>query len=96
MDAAGIAALMAERGRHAEGGGVWPHNVAAVTAFLAVSTQWRTALTAGEHGLRTIFVGLDYAAARAGLDGLGIAVTPELWARLVVIERAARDALNGG
>ncbi len=41
------------------------------------------------------WIGLDYAAATAGLAAAGIGVTPTLWAELKVMERAGRDALNG-
>lgn len=39
--------------------------------------------------------GLDYAAARAGLELEGIAVRPHDWAGVRVMERAAASALNG-
>lgn len=41
------------------------------------------------------WMGLDYSAAKAGLELSGIEVTPALWAGLRTMERAARDALNG-
>jgi hypothetical protein len=75
--------------------GLWPEHVAIVEAFFAVDTQWRTApIGGGMVPTRIRFVGLDYAGVRAGLDALGMTVTPELWAGLQVMERAARDALN--
>lgn len=40
-------------------------------------------------------IGLDYAAAQAGLGLAGIAVTPALWAEVREIERGARAAMNG-
>lgn len=77
--------------RDPPGQGVWPQNVAAVRAFLAVCNQWRT-VSAGLAGARVI--GLDYAAARAGLEMSGIAVVPGLWAEVQVIEGAAVAAMR--
>jgi hypothetical protein len=70
--------------------GVWQENVAAVTAFLAVSTQWR--VVAGASGL--LCTGLDYAGARAGIEALGIEITPRLWGDVQVIEAGALAELN--
>jgi hypothetical protein len=72
--------------------GVWPDNWPALTAFLAVDTQWR-AVPAGMSGL--YWIGLDYTAVETGLKAAAIDATPSLWAGLRTIERAARDALNG-
>lgn len=75
---------------------VWPENWDAVMAFLAVSTQWRTApFGGGMAPMQVIYQGLDYTAVRAGLDGFGIETSPALWRDLRVIEAAARNALNG-
>lgn len=73
-------------------GGVWPCNVAAVDAFLAVSRQWRSAAGGME---RVRYLGLDYAGAKAGFELAGIDVSPDLWARVRVIEAGAVAALNG-
>jgi hypothetical protein len=81
------AELSAAAGEDAE---VWEENAAIVEAFLAASTQWRVAGTFG--GL--VFLGLDYAGARAGIEAAGIEITPELWAGLRVMEQAACAALN--
>jgi hypothetical protein len=43
----------------------------------------------------TYWIGLDYAAAAAGLAGAGIETTPEIWSGLRVMESAARNVLNG-
>lgn len=76
--------------------GVWPQNATIVEAFLAASSQWRTAPIGGGPGpVGIMFIGLDYAGARAGIEASGIPVTPELWAGLRVMEAEARDALNG-
>ncbi|WP_315742841.1 MULTISPECIES: DUF1799 domain-containing protein [unclassified Bradyrhizobium] len=84
--------------------GLWPEHVAAVTAFLAVASQWRVvARSAG--GMITpmggaiaptvpVVIGLDYASVRVGLDAEGITVTPELWRSLRVMEAAACAAFN--
>ena len=78
----------------AEGGedGVWPQNVEAVGAFLWIDTQWRAAPT-GSGGF--LYLGLDYASVRAGLEMAGISTTPALWADLLTMEGAALEALNG-
>lgn len=66
--------------------GVWPQNILAVRAWLAVDTQLRL----GPGGV----VGLDYAGAQAGLALAGISLTPAEWADVQIIEAAAVDALN--
>lgn len=43
---------------------------------------------------RIVWVGLDYAAARAGLDLAGLTITPEIWAQVRLIEAGAREELN--
>ncbi|MFH0299825.1 DUF1799 domain-containing protein [Bradyrhizobium sp. 31Argb] len=75
--------------------GVWPEHVAIVQAFLAVCTQWRTAPAGGGFApMMPIWIGLDYSAVRVGLEAEGIAITPELWRGLRVMEDEATDALN--
>jgi hypothetical protein len=66
--------------------GLWPVNRAAVEAFLAAASQWRTA------GM--MFVGLDYAGAAVAWAARKIELTADLMDRLQVVEAAARDALN--
>jgi hypothetical protein len=78
-----------------EDAAVWSVNVDAVNAFLAIATQWRTLLVPHGFGVRSVAVGLDYVAAERGLALAGIDVTPDLWARLKVMEGAAAAALNG-
>lgn len=85
--------------QHLAGGqtddGVWAENVDVVTAFLAASTQWRTASIGGGFApSRIMYLGLDYAAARIGIEMAGIAVTPSLWNGLRVMEAEACSALN--
>lgn len=71
--------------------GVWPENIPAVDAFLAVTTQWRVLATAaGPLG----WSGLDYQGVRAGFDLAGITPTPALWADVQLIEAGALTALN--
>lgn len=71
--------------------GVWPEHAEAVSAFLSVQTQWRW-VSPGPGALMAS--GLDYTAARTGLDAAGFTVTPALWNDLQVIEAGAREALN--
>ncbi len=83
---------------------IWPDNIATVEAFLSIATQWRVvacsmggAIGPGGGAIGPaipIYIALDYAAVRAGLDAEGIAVTPELWRGLRVMEQAAAAALN--
>lgn len=63
----------------------------ALSAFLAVSGQWRHR-TLGQKA--TEWIGLDYGAVRAGLDLAGIVIAPDTWAELRLIEAGARDELN--
>jgi hypothetical protein len=83
---------------------LWPANLAIWDAFCAVATQWRV-VSRGGGGFAGIggaalapvslmFIGLDYAAVRAGLDAEAIVVTPELWLGLRIMEAAALPALN--
>ncbi|TMV09817.1 hypothetical protein FGK63_01740 [Ruegeria sediminis] len=74
------------------GDGIWAWLVPALRAFLAIDTQWRMA-PLGMGGMRAL--GLDYAAARAGLDLAGIEMTPALWADVRLIEAGARAEMNG-
>ena len=90
---AGIAGAISQREPSFDG--LWPENVAIVAAFLAAATQWRVASTGGgmvPAQLRVI--GFDYAGARVGIEAAGIAITPELWAGLRVMEAEAVRVLN--
>lgn len=71
---------------------IWPENWDIVMAFLAVGTQWR-ALPLADG--RVYWMGLDYSAVGFGLSSAGISLAPKQWAGLQVMERAARNALNG-
>lgn len=98
MDEKSLAALrdmLDAPGTHGDGDTVWAENWPTVEAFLAVSSQWRVvAIGGGMAPAMPVYIGLDYAAARVGLDAAGIAVTPELWTGLRVMEAAACSALN--
>lgn len=71
---------------------VWPRNWIIVRAFLATASQWRTIVlpSGAVH-----YQGLDYASVRVGLDMADIALTPEHWAGLRLMERTAAAAMNG-
>jgi hypothetical protein len=75
--------------------GVFAVNAGVVTAFTASASQWRTVLVATPAGLRTRFLGLDYAGVKVALEALQIRLTPDLWAGLASMEQAAAAALNG-
>lgn len=66
---------------------VWPENWETVQLFLAVQTQWRMAPMGG-------VVGLDYAAVDAAIRHLRRPMTPELFAGLQIMEKAAIAELN--
>jgi hypothetical protein len=42
-----------------------------------------------------VWIGLDYAAVKAGADMAGSQIAPDDFAGLRIMEAAARDALNG-
>lgn len=71
--------------------GVWPENAAAIRAWLIVAGQMRI-ISGGMGG--AAYLGLDYAAARDGLELAGVALTPDDWARVRIIEASATEALN--
>ena len=48
----------------------------------------------GNWGGKVVWIGLDYAAARAALDLAGMTVTPEIWADVRAIEGGAIEELN--
>lgn len=75
---------------------VWEENWQAVTIFMAVQTQWRTAALGGLAG-GLIFMGLDYAAALAVIDLYGIIGDDRkrVFDDLRIMEDAAMAVLNG-
>lgn len=86
----GIVLVLAETAEEARG--LWEEHIPAWNAWVEVSGQWRA--VAGLE--RALWIGLDYAAARAALDLAGVVVTPEVWADLRAIEEGAIKELNGG
>ncbi|MFZ5749912.1 MAG: DUF1799 domain-containing protein [Pseudomonadota bacterium] len=72
--------------------GLWAEHLAAARAFLAVCTQWRVA--GGGFGMAVI--GLDYTAVRIGLRAERIALDPDGWRQMRLIEAGALDAMNEG
>lgn len=90
MSEAAIAAL-SEAGHQPATVEVWPQNWPMVRAFAEVMTQWRV-VPVGTAGI--IYVGLDYAGARAALALARIRPTPELWDGVRVMEREAMAVLN--
>lgn len=93
-DDAAFFGLKVEKADPQEFDGLWPDHAPAWRAFAAVSGQWRTQALSSLGGAALIWLGLDYAAARAGLDLAGIEITPELWAEVRIIEAAAAEELN--
>lgn len=78
------------------GDGLWEEHLPAWSAWCAVSMQWRTEVLSGLAGARLIWLGLDYVAAKAGIELSGVEVTPEIWAEVRVIEEGAVEELNRG
>ena len=70
---------------------LWEDHAAAFEGFLAVSDQWRVA-SVGMAG--AVYIGLDNAGARVGLEMAGISLTPDQWAALRVIASGAVAKLN--
>ena len=76
-----------------QGDGVWPENIEAVRGFLSVCNQWRV-IPLGMAGAQ--MMGLDYTAARNGLEMMGMTITPGLWAQIQMVETGALAAMKGG
>lgn len=66
--------------------GIWAEHEGAFRAFLSICTQFRWVSPGDGTAQR---VGLDYQAARAGLDAEEITVTPQLWSDIRMIELGA-------
>lgn len=64
-----------------------------VMAWRVISGQWRTVSRGGLSG-GVVFLALDYTAVAAGLAGMGIQATPDMWWGLRVMEAAAKEELN--
>lgn len=74
---------------------LWAMHRRAFDALRAAGTQWRTRLMVTDQGLRELVIGLDYAGVGVALDMLGLQLTPNEWAQLRVLERAAAASFNG-
>ncbi|WP_370269249.1 DUF1799 domain-containing protein [Nioella sp.] len=72
---------------------MWPGHVAALTAFLAIASQWRC-LVFPNGAL--LYQGLDYTAAQSALALAGLSPSPETWAEIRQIEAGALEELNLG
>lgn len=64
------------------------------TAWCAISGQWKTVALSGNWGAKIIWLGIDYAAAKAALDLAAITVTPDVWNDVRTIEEGAIEELN--
>lgn len=73
---------------------IWDDHVPAWRAWCAVSGQMRTMPLSTMESARIVFLGLDYAAAKVGLDLAGIEIGPEIWDEVRTIEGAAIEELN--
>lgn len=84
----------------ADGVALWDIHQAAWSAWQVVCGQWRTqAATVASMGAsvsRVVWIGLDYQAARAGLEMSGVNITPDLWTEVRAIEAGAIEELNRG
>lgn len=68
---------------------VWDMNWQAVRAFLALSTQWRTAVLSTLARARVVRLGLDYAAIEPTLRLLGMKRPRRIFEQLVLMEDEA-------
>ncbi len=73
---------------------LWEMHIDAWRAWCAVSGQMRAQALSTMESARIIWLGLDYAAAKTGLDLGGIEVDPETWDEVRTIEGAAIEELN--
>ncbi len=85
--------LRAAEGTGAETCPIRPDCWDIVMAWRVVATQWRVAALGGMGG-GVAWLGLDYAGVAAGLAGMEIPATPDLWWGLRVMEAAAKEELN--
>jgi hypothetical protein len=80
-------AARAERNAKESGFPVLPENLDAVRLFCAASTQWRRA------GMGGVPLGLEYPGLEAASRMMGVAMTPELFESVRVMEFAALEVL---
>ena len=73
---------------------IWEEHIPAWRAWCAISGQMRTETISTMESARVVWLGLDYAAAKVGLDLAGIGVSPEEWNEVRTIEGAAVEELN--
>ncbi len=76
------------------GAEIWEDHIPAWLAWCAVSGQMRTEALCTIETAKIVWLGLDYAAARAGLDLAGIEISPQLWDDVRAIEAGAIEELN--
>lgn len=86
--------LELEIGDEPELEGLWEAHLPAWSAWCEIEGQWRTVSVSTMERSRVIWIGLDYAAADAGLTMAGFEMTPDLWAEVRAIEAGAREELN--
>lgn len=73
---------------------LWPCNLDIVSAWCLVARQWRTGVTVGSAGIRTLWIGLDFLAVRSVLAAYRIRLDSDLMFGLQLMERAALAELN--
>lgn len=73
---------------------IWEEHIPAWRAWCAVSGQLRGLALSTMEAAKIIWQGLDYTAAKAGLDLAGIEVSPSVWDEVRTIEAAAVEELN--
>ena len=97
LDEAALAQLRARLATQPDAeDGVWHEHAVAVGLFASVSTQWRTCtFGGGMAGARVLWIGLDYAALKMIADMEDVALVPELFEQLRIMEAAAAALLNG-
>jgi hypothetical protein len=71
---------------------IHPDNVAAVKMLIAASTQWRTVPLSTMQKAIFVRTGLDYAAVEVTGRMTGLALTPDDFGRLRVLEAGCLDA----
>ena len=73
---------------------IWEDHIPAWNAWCAIGGQMRGLSISTLAGAYVEWLGLDYGAAKAGLDLAGIEVSPKIWNEVRVIEGAAIEELN--
>ena len=65
---------------------LWPENEPSFTLFTRIQSQWRIGMNGAS--------GLDYPGVAAAVQMMGKAMTPELFADVQLMERAALQAMQ--